>query len=112
MKRFGFYDKGQVQRIEVSLAHMKPGTKMQREVLNATRIYFQNHGHKMDYPRYEAMGLHIGSGIAEAACKLVIQTRFKRCGMRWSRNGAERLLKLRQTYLNNQWGSLLQASRN
>jgi len=111
-EKIRFLRQGQVQRIEVSLAHMKPGTKMQREVLNATRIYFQNHGHKMDYPRYEAMGLHIGSGIAEAACKLVIQTRFKRCGMRWSRNGAERLLKLRQTYLNNQWGNLLQASRN
>lgn len=104
--------RGQVKLIEISLAHMKAGTKMQREILNATQTYFENHSHQMDYPRYEAMGLHIGSGIAEAACKFVIQTRFKRCGMRWSRGGAERLLRLRQTYLNNQWDALLGASKN
>jgi len=103
---------GSASLIEISLAHMKPRTKLQREVLNATQTYFQNHSHQMDYPRYEALGLHIGSGIAEAACKFVIQTRFKRCGMRWSRAGAESLLRLRQTYLNDQWDNLLEASKN
>ena len=103
---------GEAKLIETALAHMKPRTKLQREVLKATQTYFENHSHQMDYPRYEAMGLHIGSGIAEAACKFVIQTRFKRCGMRWSRDGAENLLRLRQTYLNNQWDTLLEASKN
>lgn len=103
---------GQVQLIETALAHMKPRTKLQREALSATQTYFENHGHQMEYPRYEAMGLHIGSGIAEAACKFVIQTRFKRCGMRWSRKGAENLLWLRQTYLNNQWDTLLETMKN
>lgn len=103
---------GQVKLIQASLSQMKPRTQKQKEVLKAVQTYFQNHAHQMDYPRYEAMGLHIGSGIAEAACKFVIQTRFKRSGMRWSRAGAENLLRLRLAYLNDQWEELLEVMKN
>ena len=103
---------GQAKLIETSLSQMKPRTEKQREVLEATQTYFHNHSHQMDYPRYEAMGLHIGSGIAEAACKFVIQTRFKRNGMRWSRTGGENLLRLRLVYLNDQWDELLETMKN
>jgi hypothetical protein len=54
----------------------------------------------MNYPFYERQGFHIGSGIAEGACKHVIHYRFKQAGMRWSRTGAENLLALRVAYLN------------
>ena len=103
---------GKAKLIQASLCRMKPRTKTQKEILRATQTYFENHAHQMDYPRYEEMGLHIGSGIAEAACKFVIQTRFKRCGMRWSRNGAENLLRLREAYLNDQWDGLFETLRN
>lgn len=103
---------GQAKLIQASLSQMKPRTKKQREVLTAAQTYFGNHAHQMDYPRYEAMGLHIGSGIAEAACKFVIQTRFKRCGMRWSRQGAENLLRLRLAYVNRQWDEALETAKN
>ena len=95
-----------------SLNHMIPKTPEQKESLKKTRRYLTNHGHKMDYPRYEAMGFHIGSGIAEAACKHVIQSRFKRSGMRWSYEGAENLLQLRTLYLNRQWNHLGQFQMN
>ena len=111
-EKIGKLRQGQVKLIQASLSQMKPRTKKQREVLKAAQTYFQNHAHQMDYPRYEAMGLHIGSGIAEAACKFVIQTRFKRCGMRWSRSGAENLLRLRLAYLNHQWDGLLETMKN
>lgn len=103
---------GQTKLVQASLSQMKSKTKKQREVLEATQTYFHNHAHQMDYPRYEAMGLHIGSGIAEAACKFVIQTRFKRNGMRWSRSGGENLLRLRLAYLNNQWDQLFETMKN
>ena len=103
---------GQAKLIQASLSQMKPKTKKQREVLNATQTYFRNHAHQMDDPRYEAMGLHIGSGVGEAACKFVIQTRFKRSGMRWSRPGAENLLRLRLAYVNNQWDRSLETMKN
>lgn len=103
---------GHAKLIQASLSQMKPRNKLQKEMLQAAQTYFQNHAHQMDYPRYEAMGLHIGSGVGEAACKFVIQTRFKRCGMRWSRPGAENLLRLRLAYLNGQWDKLLEAAKN
>lgn len=98
--------KGDRRKIEQSLSQMRPRIKKQRECLQGTQRYFTNHGHKMDYPRYEKMGFHIGSGIAEAACKHVIQSRLKRTGMRWSKEGAENILHLRVLYLNRQWEQL------
>lgn len=102
-------DQGSLQK---SLAHMKPKSPEQKQALEDARRYFKNHGHKMDYPRYEQRGLHIGSGIAEAACKHVIQSRFKRSGMRWSRQGAENLLQLRVACLNQQWDQVLERQKN
>jgi hypothetical protein len=98
--------------LQKSLAHMKPKNPEQKQALGDARRYFKNHGHKMDYPRYIERGLHIGSGIAEAACKHVIQSRFKRSGMRWSRSGAEKLLQLRVAYLNQQWGQVRECQKN
>lgn len=103
---------GDQRGLKKSLSRMQPKTKEQKEALKAAKRYFANHGHKMDYPRYEALGFHIGSGIAEAACKHVIQSRFKRAGMRWSREGAENLLQLRTLYLNHQWNQLSQYQFN
>jgi hypothetical protein len=103
---------GQAKLIQASLSQMKPKNKTQREVLKAAQTYFENHAHEMDYPRYKAMGLHIGSGVGEAACKFVIQTRFKRNGMRWSRTGGENLLRLRLAYLNDQWDECFETMKN
>jgi len=94
------------------LCHLAPKTSEQAEVLNNTRRYFRNHGHQMDYPRYLARGWHIGSGIAEGGCKYVIETRFKRAGMRWSRTGASHLLRLRLAYLNGAWSQVAQCQQN
>jgi len=36
--------------------------------------------------------MHIGSRIAEAACKTVVSTRAKRSGMRWTPQGLDAVL--------------------
>jgi len=33
---------------------------------------------RMRYPVFRAQGMHLGSGIAEAACKTIVSTRAKR----------------------------------
>ena len=65
-----------------------------------------------DYPCYQRKGFHIGSGVAEGACKHVIQSRFKRTGMRWSRPGAENLLALRNLHVNDHWELLQNYQQN
>jgi hypothetical protein len=69
--------------------------------------YFQNHQHRMDYPRYLACGWQIGSGPVESACKTVVANRLKGSGMRWGSDGADALCHLRALYLSQpgQWES-------
>ncbi len=61
--------------------------------------YFQNHQHKMDYPRYVANGWQIGSGPVESTCKTVVGNRLKGSGMRWSEAGSDAVCHLRALYL-------------
>lgn len=104
--------KNKQQSLKQSFCRMEPKTKKQREILAQTKQYFHNHGHQMNYPRYQRMGFHIGSGVAEGACKHVIQSRFKCAGMRWSRPGAENLLALRGLHVNDKWDLLANYQRN
>jgi len=67
--------------------------------------YFQNHQHRMDYPRYLANGWQIGSGPVESACKTVVAKRLKGSGMRWGEDGSDAVCHLRALYLSQpgQW---------
>ena len=69
--------------------------------------YFQNHKHRMDYPRYVANGWQIGSGPVESACKTVVANRLKGSGMRWGTDGSDAVCHLRALYLSQpgQWES-------
>lgn len=62
--------------------------------------YLRENKDRMRYDEYETKGYHIGSGVVESACKHVVQVRLKRPGMRWSRDGAQRILNLRVYHLN------------
>jgi Uncharacterised protein family (UPF0236) len=67
-----------------------------REALQELLTYLENNAEHMDYPRYRAMGLPIGSGQVEAQCKTLVGGRCKQAGMRnWTYAGAEALLRLR-----------------
>ena len=57
--------------------------------------YLENQQPRMDYAKYRAAGIFIGSGIVEAGCKKVIGARFKCSGMFWSGPGARNLLHIR-----------------
>lgn len=66
--------------------------------------YFQNHQHKMDYPRYVSNGWQIGSGPVESACKTVVGDRLKGSGMRWGEAGSDAVCHLRALYLSQPGG--------
>jgi hypothetical protein len=73
---------------------LRPGTAEAREVLRRERGYFATNASRMQYPRYRARGLPVGSGAVESGAKHVVQQRMKRAGMRWSFAGAQALLAL------------------
>jgi putative transposase len=67
-----------------------------RAVISATITYFENNLTCMNYYEYRKQGYHIGSGLAEAACKHVVGARFKQSGMtNWTTTGAEAVLRVR-----------------
>jgi len=68
--------------------------------------YFEENRQRMDYPRYRAAHLPIGSGVIESSCRHVVGDRLKRAGMRWDEEGADDLLALRCLDLNDRWDSL------
>lgn len=65
------------------------------EALDKAITYFDNNRDRMDYPTYRAMGLSIGSGVTEAACKCIAKARMCGSGMRWDTKGAAEVLSLR-----------------
>lgn len=70
-----------------------------RKKLEAAISYFANHLSKMDYSRYRADHLPIGSGVTEAACKTVVKQRMCGSGMKWKESGASTVLRLRSLVL-------------
>jgi len=76
----------------------EPGAS--RSVAEIEADYFRTNALRMRYPHFRAQGMHIGSGIAEAACKTVVSTRAKRAGMRWTPGGLDAVLALRTAVLN------------
>src|SRR5438046_4068362 len=73
--------------------------------------YFLSNAQRMRYPAFRAKGMHIGSGIAEAACKTVVSTRAKKSGMRWTPDGLEAVLALRTCVLDQSYDSFWEPSR-
>ena len=75
---------------------MKPE---QKEDLQACITYFSNHLHQMRYAQYREKGMPIGSGVTEAACKVLVKQRLCCSGMRWTPEGAQNILSLRALVL-------------
>ena len=68
--------------------------------------YLETHRDHIKYDHFKALGLPLGSGMVESACKWLIQQRFKGVGMRWSEDGFNHLLHLRLAWVNGRFDNL------
>jgi hypothetical protein len=73
-----------------------------REYLKAYR-YLRRHGKWMKYGDYARVGLPLGSGVTEAACKVVFTQRLKQSGMRWEVSSGQAVVTLRVVLLSRVW---------
>jgi len=92
--------KHEIDGAEILLKEMKNLTKKKvsqekKEEINTAITYFTNHLEQMNYPSYLQKKIPIGSGIIEAACKVIIKQRMCNSGMRWTDDGAKNILVLR-----------------
>jgi len=78
-----------------SIARWSAKTQEQRDEQRKLLAYLREHRRRLRYKTFRAAGWHIGSGVMEAGCKAVVQSRMKGAGMRWSEQGAQAMLHLR-----------------
>lgn len=94
---------GQIEDLVAAIGKLPtiaPAPGESRRVSDKAVDYFTTNAQRMRYPAFRAQGMHVGSGIAEAACKTVVDTRAKRAGMRWTPEGLDAVLPLRTAKLN------------
>jgi hypothetical protein len=72
--------------------------------------YLRQRASKMDYSTYRFLRMPIGSGITEAACKIVFTQRFKQSGMKWTIEGGRPILALRVLHLSGIWEQVREAT--
>lgn len=65
--------------------------------------YFEHNAHRMRYAHFRKLGMFVGSGAVEAACKSIVGQRTKLSGMRWSVPGAAAILTLRCLEASDRW---------
>jgi hypothetical protein len=76
-----------------------------KQALAVQQTFFGRNRHRMTYAGFRRRGLPIGSGPVEAACKTLVKTRMCRSGMRWTRQGGQRILDLRTYVKSNRWNA-------
>lgn len=79
-----------------------------RETLESVITYLENNRDRLRYDESIAAGYPIGSGVAEGACRHLVKDRMEQSGMRWTVSGAQAMLHVRATYLNDQWDEFIE----
>jgi hypothetical protein len=100
---------GQERQVLTHLAVLSENPNLPESALKTiTNLYhyLKQHREHIHYEQFKGIGLPIGSGLVESACKWLIQQRFKGVGMRWSEAGFNHLLHLRLAWVNQRFDSL------
>jgi hypothetical protein len=100
---------GQSEQVIAQLAYAIDFREFPTSVLNTlsnVHDYLRTHHEHIKYKQFKELGLPLGSGMVESACKWLIQQRFKGVGMRWSENGFNHLLHLRLAWVNGRFDQL------
>jgi len=95
---------------EIAGEHAAAHPGLTEEILKEAE-YFVTNASRMNYPRFRAMGLFVGSGVIEAGCKAVIGARLKRSGMFWTVRGANAIIALRCCRLNGRFEDYWEQAR-
>ena len=86
-----------------ALAALSPQTDEAADAVRLATGYFTGQAARLDYPRFVARQLPIGSGAVESTCKTLIAARAKGAGMRWSRSGVQAIASLRALQRSGRW---------
>jgi hypothetical protein len=97
---------GRVLHSAGALRKRLPPTGKRRAEFQRAYNYIQTRRGHMRYAEYRRLGMPIGSGVTEAACKTVFTQRLKLSGMHWKKEGAQTILRLRVILLSGIWSEV------
>ena len=86
---------------QMSTKRALKGSKM--KTIAQVTGYFENNIPRMKYDQYISRGYPIGTGVVEGACRHLVKDRMEGAGMRWKTEGAQSMLSMRATHLNDEW---------
>jgi len=92
-----------------ALAALEPTTAEAVQAIDDARTYVTRNAARMDYPRFVARHLPIGSGAVESSCTCVVEARLKQAGMRWGVPGSQVIASLRALHRSGRWATFWQA---
>ncbi len=96
-------DRGKIERLVSLLRSIESDSPEVAEKIRTEADYFERNAERMRYPKFRRQHLFVGSGVIEAGCKKVIASRLKRSGMFWTVRGANAILALRCSCLNDRF---------
>ena len=96
---------GHASRISHLLKQKAKGNSQQAKHLRTEAHYFETNKRRMQYLELREEGYLIGSGPVESGVKQ-FKVRFTGPGMRWSREGIERLIPIRAAIMSGQFDAL------
>jgi hypothetical protein len=73
------------------------------KAISGNVAYLEKRKSQMQYPRFQAQGWPIGSGIVESGNKLVVEARLKGAGMHWAELHVNPMLALRNIICSERW---------
>ena len=89
------HDANGVDKLVRAIRHLRDKATTANKDLDRERAFFRKNRHRMRYATLQADGYAIGSGVVEAANKVLVNQRMKRAGMRWSIEGGQNILTFR-----------------
>jgi hypothetical protein len=107
--RLGDLDAGNIEAI-ITAARQYPLEGIKAGDLDRKLGYFEHNIHRMRYARFKNLGMFVGSGAIEAACKQIVAQRAKQSGMHWTVEGAASIIALRCQHASGRWDELWPAS--
>ena len=101
-QRLAELDNGDIDAISAAARAFPLAGRKARD-LDTALGYFEHNAHRMRYAHFKSLGMFIGSGAVEAACKTIVAQRCKLSGMRWTTPGATGILTLRCLEASGRW---------
>ena len=88
-------EKDEVAEVIRSIACWAPVRSAHQELRAEQLTFLENNRERMKYGSYLKKGYMVGSGVIEARCKQVVQSRIHEAGMHWREATAEAVLTIR-----------------